>query len=71
MTFAENINRICKARGVTLTAFIKSLGMSTSKVTAIEQGIITSTTKERLEELESEKNHIEGQIAKEEMKNRS
>ena len=37
-------------------------------MTAIEQGIITSTTKERLEELESEKNHIEGQIAKEEMK---
>ena len=38
MTFAENINRICKARGVTLTAFIKSLGMSTSKVTAINNG---------------------------------
>ena len=37
-------------------------------MTAIEQGIITSTTKERLEELESEKNHIEGQIVKEEMK---
>lgn len=37
-------------------------------MTAIEQGIITSTTKERLEELESEKNHIEGQIAKEKIK---
>lgn len=35
MTFAENINRICKARGVTLTAFIKSLGMSTSKVSEV------------------------------------
>ena len=31
MTFAENINRICKARGVTLTAFIKSLGISTKQ----------------------------------------
>lgn len=38
MTFAENLNRICKSRGITLTAFIKSLGMSTSKVTAINNG---------------------------------
>lgn len=35
---------------------------------AIEQGIITSTTKERLEELEQERLNIEGQIAREEMK---
>lgn len=35
---------------------------------AIEQGIITSTTKERLEELEHEKRDTEGRIAKEEIK---
>lgn len=44
MTFAENINRICKSRGVTLTAFIKGLGMSTSKVTAINNGSIPKET---------------------------
>ena len=38
MTFAENINRICKLQGTTLTAFIKSIGISTSKVTAINNG---------------------------------
>ena len=37
-------------------------------MTAIEQGIITSTTKDRLMELEEEKNNIESQIAREEMK---
>lgn len=37
-------------------------------MTAIEQGIITSATKDRLEELEAEKNDIEGQISREEMK---
>lgn len=37
-------------------------------MTAIEQGIITSTTKDRLEELESEKNDVEGRIAREKMK---
>ena len=37
-------------------------------MTAIEEGIITSTTKSRLEELETEKNEIEGRIAHEEMK---
>ena len=37
-------------------------------MTAIEEGIITSTTKSRLEELETEKNEIEGRIAREEMK---
>lgn len=35
---------------------------------AIEQGIITSTTKERMNELELEKNEMEGKIAREEMK---
>lgn len=37
-------------------------------VSAIEQGIISSTTKERLDELEQEKSNIEGLIAREEMK---
>lgn len=37
-------------------------------VSAIEQGIISSTTKERLDELEQEKTNIEGLIAHEEMK---
>ena len=35
---------------------------------AIEQGIITPTTKERLEALEAERRDIEGQIGREEMK---
>lgn len=38
---------------------------------AIEQGIITPTTKERMDELEAEKNDLEGKIAREEMKNHS
>lgn len=38
MTFAENLNRICKSQGITLTALIKEVGMSTSKVTAINNG---------------------------------
>lgn len=37
-------------------------------LTAIEQGIFTSTTKQRLEELEAERRDLEGQIAREEMK---
>lgn len=37
-------------------------------MSAIEQGIITPTTKERLEELEAERRDLEGQIAKEEIK---
>ena len=37
-------------------------------MSAIEQGIITSSTKERLEELENDKNLVEGQIIREEMK---
>ena len=37
-------------------------------LTAIEQGIFTSTTKGRLEELEAERRDLEGQIAREEMK---
>lgn len=37
-------------------------------MSAIEQGIITPTTKERLEELEEDRRDLEGQIAREEMK---
>ena len=37
-------------------------------VSAIEQGIISPTTKERLDELEQEKSDIEGRIAREEIK---
>lgn len=37
-------------------------------MTAIEQGIITPSTKERMDELEFEKNEVEGKIAREEMK---
>ena len=37
-------------------------------VSAIEQGIITPSTKNRLTELEGEKNEVEGKIAAEEMK---
>ena len=37
-------------------------------VSAIEQGIITSATKDRLDEMEQEKSDIEGRIAREEMK---
>lgn len=37
-------------------------------MTAIEQGIITASTKERMNELELEKNEVEGRIAREEMK---
>lgn len=40
-------------------------------MSAIEQGIITPTTKERLEELEEERRDLEGQIAREEMKSPS
>lgn len=37
-------------------------------ISAMEQGIVTASTKERLEELESEKKRVEGQIAREEIK---
>lgn len=37
-------------------------------MSAIEQGIFTPTTKDRLEELEQERRDLEGQIAREEMK---
>lgn len=41
----DNLNRICEEKGTTLTAVIKELGISTSKVTAINKG---STPNEEL-----------------------
>ncbi len=38
MTFRENINRICKERGTTLSAVTRSIGLSSSKVTAWNNG---------------------------------
>lgn len=40
MTFAENLNRLCKEQGTYLTTVLKNLGFSTSKVTAINKGQI-------------------------------
>lgn len=40
MTFRENLNRICREKGKTLTQVMKELGYSTSKVTAINSGSI-------------------------------
>lgn len=42
MTFRENLNRICKEKGTNLTTVVKELGVSTSKVTAINKGSIPS-----------------------------
>ncbi len=38
MTFAENLNRICKEKGTTLTAVVQSMGLSTSKVSYWNNG---------------------------------
>lgn len=40
MTFADNINRICKERGTKLTPVITALGYSSSKASAINNGSI-------------------------------
>ena len=40
MTFKENINRICKEQGTTLTALVKSMGLSTSKVSRWNEGAL-------------------------------
>ena len=40
MTFADNVNRLCAKQGTTLTPFMKSLGFSGSKATAINKGQI-------------------------------
>ena len=38
MSFAQNLNRICRMNGTTLTAVLKGLGFSSSKTTAINRG---------------------------------
>ena len=38
MTFSENLNRICKEKGITVTALLKEMGVSTSKVTMWNSG---------------------------------
>ncbi|WP_314157420.1 helix-turn-helix domain-containing protein [Stomatobaculum longum] len=42
MTFRDNLNRVCKEKGTTLTRMCKELGISTSKVTAINRGSLPS-----------------------------
>lgn len=51
-----------------LNAELKDVQKKKNLVSAIEQGIITSATKDRLDEMEQEKSDIEGRIAREEMK---
>ena len=52
-----------------LRAELKDINKKIKNImTAIEEGIITPTTKDRLNELESEKDAVEGKIAREEMK---
>ena len=38
MTFSENLNRICKERGTTVSSILKEFGLSTSKVTMWNNG---------------------------------
>lgn len=38
MTFSENLNRICKERGTTITTLLKEIGLSTSKTTLWNNG---------------------------------
>lgn len=40
MTFRKNLNRICREKETTLTRMCKDLGISSSKVTAINNGSI-------------------------------
>lgn len=42
MTFRENLNRICRTQGTTLTPLMTKLGYSSSKATAINKGQIPS-----------------------------
>lgn len=46
MSFADNINRLCAERGTKLTPFLKSLGFSGSKATAINNGQIPNNEKD-------------------------
>jgi len=38
MTFADNLNRICKEKGTTVTATLKRMGVSTAKTTMWNNG---------------------------------
>lgn len=38
MAFAQNINRICRTKGTTLTAVVRGLGLSSSKVSRWNDG---------------------------------
>lgn len=38
--FADNLNKICKMRGTTLTGVIKEMGLSTSKVSRWNNGAL-------------------------------
>ena len=38
MTFSENLNRICKEKGLTISTVLKKMGVSTSKVTLWNNG---------------------------------
>ncbi|GHV48062.1 hypothetical protein FACS189499_06730 [Clostridia bacterium] len=38
MTFKENLNRICRENGTSLTGIVKKLGLSTSKVSRWNEG---------------------------------
>lgn len=38
MAFAEGLNKVCKEKGTTPTALLKSMGLSTSKVTMWNNG---------------------------------
>ena len=40
MSFAENVNRICKKQKTTLTALVKDMGFSSAKASAINKGSI-------------------------------
>lgn len=40
VTFQENLNRICKERGTTLTTLVKGMGLSTSKVSRWNEGAL-------------------------------
>ena len=40
MTFQENLNRICKEKGTTLTTLVKGMGLSTSKVSRWKEGAL-------------------------------
>ena len=72
---ATNVLELIK-RDTTASCYIESLKKELKSIekkidnvlAAIEQGVVTSSTKERLEQLEQEKNSVEKQIGHEELK---